>query len=345
MFRRALFASLLSCICSVTLVIGCSDDEGAADSGAAGGETVNGLTPAQASEVLFKVGDTNVTVGEFAARLAEQSPYLRARYNSPERRRDYLDNMIRFELMAAEAHRMELDQTPEVSRTRKQVMIQQMMKQIAESQVQLSDITDEDINQYYEAHQSEFHKAEQVRASHILIKSRVQAQRMLQQVLQHENDVNFFRGTAEQWNVDPVTRDRFGDLRFFSRPGERGEGEPAIADAVAEAAFSIEQIGRIHPRLVQTEAGFHIIKLTGRRAALNRTLEEARRPIQNRLWRERREAGVQEFIDGLRGQAGVEENFGMLSDVQIDLPEGGSPTTEMEVPAAPDPNIPAPAGP
>ncbi len=52
----------------------------------------NGLTEAQASEVLAKVGDRTITVGELADQLASQSPYLRARFESPARRKEFLDN-------------------------------------------------------------------------------------------------------------------------------------------------------------------------------------------------------------------------------------------------------------
>lgn len=346
MIRRHMVATSL-----VFLLIGagcddCGDGgEETPDTGP-GEEARHGLTAEQAGQVLVKIGDRTITVGEFADRLAEQSPYLRARYNSPERRREYLDNMVRFELMAIEAERRNLDELPEVDRTRKQVMIQQMMKELFEDQIQLSDITDEEIRAYYEEHADEFHKPEQVRASHILVKNRGAAQRLLTQIRQNESDVNLFRELAAEHNEDPATRDRFGDLRFFSRPGEEapaeegedGEGQEGeegvtVPDAVAEAAFSIEQIGGVHPRLVETDAGFHIVKLTGRRAALHRSLEEARRPIQNRLWRERREQRINEFLEGLRREANVEENFDLLDQVQIDLPSGDAP----EVPERPAP--------
>ena len=149
--------------------LACSGDE---DAGAAGAgseseeeELHHGLTKAQAAELLAKVGDREITVGEFAERLADQSPYLRARYNTPERRREFLDNLIRFELLAQEAERRGLDELPEVQRTRKQVMIQQMMRERFEDRIQLSDVTDEEIRAYYEAHLDEFNKPEQVRAS------------------------------------------------------------------------------------------------------------------------------------------------------------------------------------
>ena len=308
----------------------CSDDEPRTGdtSGDNGEERRHGLTADQAAEPLVVIGDTTITVGEFADRLAEQSPYLRARYNSPERRREYLDNLVRFELLAAEAKRLGYDDLPEVQRAREQVMIQQMMKEVFEDRIRLSDISEEDIRAHYEANRAEFHQPEQVRASHILMTSRVTADRVLRQILQNRDDVNFFRRMAEQHNTDAATRDHLGDLRFFSRPEERGEDEAEVPEAVARAAFAIPEIGGVYGELVESPAGFHIVKLTGRRAALERSLDEARRPIQNRLWRERREQAVADFIATLRRDAEIEENLDLLTEVHIELPAGGPDAPE-----------------
>lgn len=338
--RSILLASLL--LSSGALFAACSGDDGEASNGEGSEGTEeelhHGLTKAQAAELLVKVGDREITVGEFAERLADQSPYLRARYNTPERRREFLDNLVRFELLAQEAERRGLDQLPEVQRTRKQVMIQQMMRERFEDRIQLSDVTDEEIRAYYEAHLDEFNKPEQVRASHILIKNRATAQRVLRQLLAAPDDMTLFRELADRYNEDPETSrgSRHGDLRFFGRDGSRsgntGEEEAdRVPAAVAEAAFGIERIGGVYPELVETPEGFHIIKLTGRRAALRRTLEEARRPIQNRLWRQKREQAVEEFVAQLRREANVEENPAALDSVQIDVDgAGGAPVADPD---------------
>src|SRR5689334_10973317 len=107
--------------------------------------TKHGLTDDQAGQPLIVVGDTTVTVGQFAQQLAEKSPYLRARYASPERRRELLDELVKFELLAKEAARRGLDKSEEVQRAKRQVMVQQMMKAEFEDKVKLSDITDQEI--------------------------------------------------------------------------------------------------------------------------------------------------------------------------------------------------------
>lgn len=321
-----LFTSLCVSAGFAVGAVGCGDDDPAPETNATDdGPRVHGLTEAQAAQTLAKIGDREITTGELAEELASKGSFIRTRYNSPERRREFLDQMIRFELLAQEAERRGYDELPEVERTRKQMMIRRFLEERFE-QGGPESISDEDIRAYYEANRSEFHTPAQVRASHILIRDRATAQRVLRELLAAPTDLRLYRRLAEQHNSDAETSDRFGDLRFFSRPEDRAEGEPEIPAAVAEAAFAIPRIGGLHEEVVQSDRGFHILKLTGRRAAMHRALEEAERPIRNRLWRERREAAIQTLIDELRAESDVEENLDMLQHVHIDLPEGDSPT-------------------
>lgn len=311
----------------------------------------HGLTPEQAAQPLVKVGDTTITLGQFADRLGSQSPYLRARYNSPERRREFLDNMVRFELLAIEARKRGLEKDPSVTRVRRQMMVQQMMKEMFDDKgVKLSDITDQEIEAYYAENAAEFHKPAQVRASHILVKDRATAARILAQLKAGARppgegdepgavrprgtgaEMALFRKLAKEHNLDPATKDRYGDLRFFgATPGE-GEGGIEVPQPVRDAAFKLEKTGDVYPEPVQSEAGFHVVKLTGKREALERSLDDARRLIQNRLWRKRREAAIEAFVDELRKKAKVEENPALLDQVKVDpnAPAKGMPGEQGE---------------
>lgn len=298
-------------------------NRGKDDSAAKPAATKHGLTEDQAKQALIVVGDTTVTVGQFAQQLAEKSPYLRARYASPERRRELLDEMVKFELLAKEAARRGLDKSEEVQRAKRQVMVQQMMKAEFEDKVKLSDITDAEIEAYYRAHPEEFNKPAQMRASQIVVRDEAKAKRVLKQALEAQ-DEEAFRKLVSEFSEDAESKARGGDLQFFSRPSERVEGDPPIPDAVAEAAFSLENLGDVYAQLVRTPAGFHIVRLTSKRKALARTLDHARRPIQNKLWRKKREEAVDAFMRSLRESASVEENLTLLDQLKIDLPEAGT---------------------
>ncbi len=308
------------------LAVACGDKPAASKPAVSGAddkpkaeELEYGLTTAQAAQVLVKVGDTSITLGEFADRLGGQSPYLRARYNSPERRREFLDNMVRFELLALEAQKRGYEKTTDVDRVRQQMMVQQMMQDLFDKQgVKLSDVSDDEIKAYYDANKSEFEKPAQVRASQILVKDKATADKLLKQLKDKPADMQLFRSLAEQYNQDPQTKSSFGDLRFFSATKDAGEtDEPERADAVRKAAFTLKTVGDLYPDAVQTDKGFAIIKLTGKRDPLSRSLDDAHRLIQNRLWRQKREAAVDKFVADLRGKANIQESPELLAQVQV----------------------------
>ncbi|MFI5309161.1 MAG: peptidyl-prolyl cis-trans isomerase [Polyangiales bacterium] len=314
-------------------------------------DSKNGLTAEQSKQVLAKIGDTTITLGDFAERLSTQSPYLRSRYASPERRREFLDNMVRFELLALEAKKRGHDQEPEVQRVRRQMMVQQMMKEMFDEKgIKLSDITDAEIKAYYDGHLSEFHKPAQRRASQILwkdkVKDRAKAEAALKQLPKsvtppqpcpgcksekpgaaQPDDMEAFRKLAREQSQDEASKANGGDLHFFSRePAAGDEGPPK---AVREAVFALANIGDVATKVIESEQGLHVVKLTGERQALDRSLEDTRRLIQNRLWREKREAAIDKFVADLQAKADVKQNLDLLSQVKIDAT---SPA------AAPDPD-------
>ncbi len=84
MLRRIVPAALV-----VLALAACSQDKGPKKTGPAVA-TGNGIT---------------VTADEFKARLDEQSPFIRSRYSTLERKKEFLDNLIRFEVLAKEAER------------------------------------------------------------------------------------------------------------------------------------------------------------------------------------------------------------------------------------------------
>ncbi|MGE3633030.1 MAG: peptidyl-prolyl cis-trans isomerase, partial [Sandaracinaceae bacterium] len=301
---------------AITTASGCggSEDGGATDPAATDGPRVHGLTEQQAAAVVAKVGERNITAGELAEELAEKGSFIRTRYASPERRREFLDQMIRFELLAQEAHRRGYDELPEVTRAQKQMMIRRFLEARFD-QGGPDSIPADEVAAYYEAHRREFNTPEQVRASHIRFRDRATAQRVLRELLASPADLQLFRRMNDQHNTDEDAKGRMGDLRFFSRPEERTEHEPDVPAPVATAAFAIEQLGGYYPEVVETEDGFHIVKLTGRRAAMSRPLADAERPIRSRLFRERRETGIEALVTQLREEADVEENLDVLSEI------------------------------
>ena len=280
------------------------------------GETSDyGLTEAQANEVLAKIGEETITVGEFAEIIDSKSPYIRARFEAPERRKELLDNLIRFKLLIYEAKRQGYDQRPEIVRARRNAMVQQLLKQEVDDKLQLASISDAEIQAEYEARPEQFNRPEQVRARAIFVSKRSKAQQALSKARETKTGDEFL-ALVRQYSEDEDSKQRDGDLQFFAR-----QGSELPPKAVREAAFELEQIGDVYPELIKTDDGFYILQLTGRRAALQRTYEQSKRAVRHKLVRQRKEAATQALIDKLRAETEIEVDYGALADVKVDMPD------------------------
>jgi peptidyl-prolyl cis-trans isomerase C len=274
----------------------------------------HGLTEEQANEVLAKVGDRTITVGEFADRLASQSPYLQARFESPERRKEFLDNLVRYELLVYEAKRRGYADDPEVQRARRGIMIQELIQQEVDAPIENQPVTEAEVEAAYEADPKEFDREAQVRASDIFIRDRKKAETILNQA--RKADRATFSRLAREHSDDETTKVNSGDLQFFTASAD---GQPSAA--VREAAFSIDRVGTVYPKLVEADGGYHILMLTGKRAALERTYEQAKRAIRHKLTRERKDAAMQALTARLRNEVPVEIDYGALEEVKVEVPE------------------------
>jgi peptidyl-prolyl cis-trans isomerase C len=274
----------------------------------------HGLTEAQADEVLAQVGDRTITVGELADRLGSQSPYLRARFESPERRKEFLDNLVRFELLVYEAKRRGYGDRPEIIRARRNAMIQQLVKKEVDEPLEGLVITDEEVKEVYDANPLEFDRPGQVRASDILIEHRAHASKLLARA--KKADLAGFRKLAREESEDEKTKANGGDLNFFEATGD---GEPPAT--IRRAAFSLDKVGAVYPELIEEGDGFHIIMLTGKRAALKRTYEQAKRAIRHKLTRERKDAAMEALTERLREEVEIAVDQEALKSIEVDIPE------------------------
>src|SRR5262249_45583676 len=76
------------------------------------GARAGGLTAEEAAQVLARVGDHTITLGDYVAALEHMSQFDRMRYRAPERRKDLLREMIDVMLLADEARERGYDKDP-----------------------------------------------------------------------------------------------------------------------------------------------------------------------------------------------------------------------------------------
>jgi peptidyl-prolyl cis-trans isomerase D len=155
-------------------------------------------------------------------------------------------------------------------------------------------VSAEDIQRHYEDNQQQYSTPEQVRASHILFKTegkddaavKKQAEEVLAKVKAPGAD---FAKLANQYTEEEVGKTRGGDLDFF----ERGR----MAKEFEDAAFAL-QPGEISG-VVKSPFGYHIIKVTDRKPASKRSLEEVRAQIEDQIKWERAQNEAQGIVDSV----------------------------------------------
>jgi hypothetical protein len=157
--RSAALASLL--------LVACND--AALKTPPDGGVAVSGLTAEQASRVVAKVGDRAITLGDFAKTLERMDPFDRLRYQSKERRRELLNEMIDVELLAIEARRRGIDKEPETQDAVRQILREAMLAKTREGLPAPADITADEVRSYYEKYPESFTEPERRRVAAIVV--------------------------------------------------------------------------------------------------------------------------------------------------------------------------------
>ncbi len=167
-------------------------------------------------------------------------------------------------------------------------------------------VTDQDLQTYYDQHRDEYRVPEQVKVSHILIKTplptpgqkedekaiadaRAKAEDVLKQV-QAGGD---FAKLAEKYSDDPGSAKQGGELGWIGR----GRTVPEFE----KAAFSLAK-GQTSD-LVKSSYGFHIIRVEDKQEAHLKTLAEVKSEIEEKVKQQKAARATEAAANALLSQA------------------------------------------
>ena len=289
---------------------------------------------------LAKIDDVTITLGELQERINRQSPYIRARYTSLEQKKEFLDSLIRFEVLAKEAFRRGLDKDPEVVRTMKQVMIQRLMRDELDTKITAETITDAEMKAYYDNNLAEYVKPEEVRISAIIVKNRAQGDRVALEARGEAGKTNKgFRDLVNRYSQDEDSKLRGGDLRYFDAATKD------VPAPVVKAAFGLLNTGDVSTSIDAGNGTWYVLKQTGRRKSMTKSFDDAKPAIRNKLFRDKRQSAQKDFVDGLKSAAKIEVNETNLAKVRIDTSQAvddGHGRDLPPLPMSPGPAMPPP---
>lgn len=235
---------------------------------------------------LAQVNGQPVTLGELVA-IRRQLPQQYQQLPDQALFQGILEQLVDQTLLAEAAREAGIDQRPTVAvqlRTQQRAILADAYL----SEQALERVSEDKIAALYQERYVEAEPVEEVNAAHILVESEEKAED-----LRAELDAGAdFAELAEEHGTDG-TASRGGELGWFTRD----EMVPAFADAV----FAMEPGSIAGP--VETDFGYHLIKLNERRPRPAPPLEEVEDDLRQELAQEARREVIQE----LRAAAEIEE--------------------------------------
>ncbi len=187
------------------------------------------------------------------------------------------------------------DKHKEEFRIPEQVRLDYVVLSLDDS-VQQMTVSDEEVKHHYNEHSAQYQEPEQRKASHILIgagagakpaekeAARARAEQILKEIKQNPAK---FEDLARQNSQDPGSAAKGGDLGFFPRG--------VMVKPFEDAVFNMKS-GEISG-LVQSDFGFHIIKLTAIRQGKTRSLDEMKGEIALELKKQKAAKKFAELAD------------------------------------------------
>ncbi|MCF7958057.1 MAG: peptidylprolyl isomerase [Phycisphaerae bacterium] len=171
-------------------------------------------------------------------------------------------------------------------------------------------VTDKEVNDFYTENLDKYFKQdEQVKASHILFstmdmetrkplsdkekeEAKTKADQVLKEVKAPEAD---FAALAKKYSSCPSSA-QGGDLGFFPRTGK-------MVEPFAKAAFETE-VGQITD-IVETQFGYHIIKVTEKKEASTTPFDEVKDKISGSLKNNKKNESTKKFYQDLKAKADI----------------------------------------
>jgi parvulin-like peptidyl-prolyl isomerase len=165
-----------------------------------------------------------------------------------------------------------------------------VMKFMDETLFTIVVVTEAELKEYYNVNKQQFHSPEQVRAAHILVSTKEEADSIVQEIGNGKN----FTDLAKKYSIDPTAKSNGGDLGYF--------GRGAMVEEFDYASFALP-VGKI--TVVKTNFGFHVLKVLDKRNEGILSFDDIKGQINDTLLLEKQRKIVEEAVILLRQNAKI----------------------------------------
>ncbi|MBN9136101.1 MULTISPECIES: peptidylprolyl isomerase [Phyllobacterium] len=265
----------LSFMTAAVFLTGVSSVAMAQDAGKAGAAKPDAAkadaVKADPNKVLATINGDKITSKDVDQISADLDPQF-ARLPDEQRRLAALAAIIDIKALAAKAEAEKLDATPEF-KARMQFLKDRALHNDFFKQQVVDKITDADVRARYDKEMAAMPPQNEVRARHILVKTKEEAEAIIKQL----DGGASFEDVAKAKSTDGSAA-QGGDLGYFSA----GQMVPEFE----KAAMALD-VGKYTKEPVQTQFGFHVIKLEDKRVQQPPAFDQVKDQVKSILIRER----------------------------------------------------------
>ena len=266
---------------------------------------LGGYAQAGSDDVLAKVGDKKITAAAFDRFLssypAEKQKYLR---ENPRNKEILLKRLTEVIALSDLARKRGLDKDERIKEQIEYYTNEILAQELLRQELSKINVTDQDVKSYYDANQDAFKQPEMVRARHILIKAdktasdeeKNKAKEKAEGLLKRIKDGEDFAKLAKEYSDDTGSKSNGGDLGFFAKG--------KMVKPFEDAAFALKP-GEVSG-VIQTDFGFHIIKVEEKKAAGIVPFEEAKEKVKSQLLDMLMKQRAKDFVGQTMGESGAQ---------------------------------------
>ena len=208
-------------------------------------------------------------------------------YNNPEGRAIVLEKLINSRLFLIDAQKNLLEGDPVFQAQLRKLKTTLLTNFAVEKHLSTVKVSDEEVEAFYNEHPEAFVQGDTVNASHILVDSAELAGEIYAKIQSGELT---FEDAALQYSSCP-SKENGGSL------GDFGKGQ--MVPEFDKAVFAME-VGEITETPVQTQFGYHLIRLNGKNEGKTVALDEVRDALKGKLLEEKQQAAYESRVNQLK---------------------------------------------
>ena len=256
--------------------------------------SLSSIAIAQQNKTYVVVNGQKITSSDIAVALRD--PRVQFDKLQPAQQKQILNNIVEQTLLAQNAFRSDIVKTKEykneLQKLKQNLAYQLWMRDISKT----IDVSDKELRSFYEQNKNKFIKPIELKASHILVATKEEAKKIIEQLSKAKDTKALFTKLAKERSTGPSGANG-GELGWFTQD----KMVPQFSQAAAKL-----NVGEFTKEPVQTQYGFHIIYLDDKKESSTIPFEKIKGKLKQQLLQEKFIQKIMKIANNLKSNAKIE---------------------------------------